>query len=57
MHPGLKFARVARTYDQKRKLTTEAFYGPDGKPVAIGDGYARRARKYDDRGNLLDEAF
>ena len=49
-----KYHRVEKTYRDEKHITSEAWFGPDGTPVATGDTYVRIERIFDGRGNATD---
>ncbi|MDB5216089.1 MAG: uncharacterized protein JWO86_4016, partial [Myxococcaceae bacterium] len=45
------------TYDEPDDLVEESLFGADGKPAAGSAGWSIRKLRYDDVGNLIEEAF
>ena len=45
------------TYDEPDDVVEESLFGADGKPAAGNAGWSLRKLRYDDVGNLIEEAF
>ena len=44
------YSELRRQYDERRQILRESYYGPDGKPVLLSDGYASWERDYTEEG-------
>ena len=51
------YAKVRRTYDEKKRLISERYYDEQDTLKKINSGYAEFRRIYDENGNMLSEAY
>ncbi len=52
-----KCHKVAYTYNDMRMLASESYYGPDGKPVEIANGYSSVKYKYNKQNQRTETAY
>ncbi|GHU76025.1 hypothetical protein AGMMS49992_21010 [Clostridia bacterium] len=57
--PSVKalYARVSRIYNAQKRVTEERYYGYNGQPFIMPDGYAMLTRDYDIAGNVLVQSY
>jgi hypothetical protein len=51
------FAKATYGYDDRQRLTEITLYRPPDKLVFFKNAVTRHTRRYDDRGNVIEEAF
>ena len=50
---GRDYAAVRYAYNGDRRVIRETYYGSDGAPVAMAEGYASVEKDYDAGGNTI----
>ena len=51
------YHKVTRVFDDKERIVREDFFGTDGKPVILKEGYSYREYEYDDNDNRIRETY
>ena len=51
------YAEIRKEYNGKKQVARESYFGTDGLPFRMPDGYYGRTREYDEAGNVSRECY